>query len=298
MKNRVIESVISALLFGFMTFIANSTLSYFTGNNGIVRINEPIEIEQGKYEMTINIDNFSSTNLDKIRIMLPYDTDTNNIRCSKPLNIIKIPSNLGKDNGSVFEINRISENQKADILFLVDKRIDINSISIEKNANKIEIQYPNDINSPLQKDIYSTIIMSICYALIFGILTYYTERKRDIRIAEFKEYSDRLDKEITDLKQQADKLEIQHNKEANTYKKQLILQLARLRDYSKELDFWRDTIRKITYKSTNGNINSESIINTITTTLKTYQTKKSDEENFETINMLANMLNNTLETKN
>lgn len=58
----------------------------------------------------------------------------------------------------------------------------------------------------------------------------------------------------------------------------MILYLARLGDYSKELNFWRDTIRKITYNSTNKNNGTESIIDIVTKSLKTYRTRGTDDE--------------------
>lgn len=291
MKNRVWEAVIIVFVIFVSSFIGNSVITYITGYNGVVTVNELIEIGQGKYQVSINISNFSNNNLENIRINLPTDIDTDKIKSNQPLSIVKITSNLGKDNGSIFEINRIFEKQKADILFLLDKPIDTNKIVIAKNDNNIEVEYLNNIKSPFQKEVKNNIILALIYAIVVSIMFYIIGTRQDKANVIFKTERDevvqkikdnqeiikqdtikmqdelkegyikvdkqnkdnyiimeeslaRIDKEMEDVKQK-------HNNEVVNHKKQIILLLSRLRDYSKELDFWRDTIRKVTYKSIN-----------------------------------------------
>ena len=70
-----------------------------------------------------------------------------------------------------------------------------------------------------------------------------------------------------------------------------ILLLARLSDYSKELTFWRDTIRKILYSmSKTGKKAAEEVIKEVTATLKTHSTLSESEDDFETIKMASLLL--------
>jgi DNA repair exonuclease SbcCD ATPase subunit len=51
-----------------------------------------------------------------------------------------------------------------------------------------------------------------------------------------------------------------------------VLMMARLSDYAKELDFWRDTIRKILYQGKGETLTAEGVVRQVTQTLKTYST--------------------------
>ena len=55
-------------------------------------------------------------------------------------------------------------------------------------------------------------------------------------------------------------------------------------DYAKELEFWKDTIRKILYESNKNKIESEDIFKMVTLNLKTYNTLRKCD--YRDINVL------------
>jgi hypothetical protein len=77
----------------------------------------------------------------------------------------------------------------------------------------------------------------------------------------------------------------------NTHSRHKILLLARLSDYSKELSFWQDTVRKILYQQTGSGQSAEKLIEEIRNSLGTYTTKKGVEDDLNTVKVLADMLN-------
>lgn len=67
--------------------------------------------------------------------------------------------------------------------------------------------------------------------------------------------------------------------------------LSRLSDYSKELTFWKDTLKKILYKTETRSSSSEVIFDTVTETLKTYGTRKNYKDvDFDTLTVLQGIL--------
>jgi hypothetical protein len=67
--------------------------------------------------------------------------------------------------------------------------------------------------------------------------------------------------------------------------------MARLSDYAKELSFWRDTIRKILVEQGQTLKDTDTIINNVTKSLKTYSTKAlEDIESFESIKIAASLI--------
>ena len=69
-----------------------------------------------------------------------------------------------------------------------------------------------------------------------------------------------------------------------------LLLLSRLHDYSKELTFWRDTVRKIIFQSTKQKTDVELIIETVTENLKTYGAKSGKEVDFKAVEVMARMI--------
>lgn len=67
--------------------------------------------------------------------------------------------------------------------------------------------------------------------------------------------------------------------------------ISRLTDYSKELSFWRDTIRKLLYENKGNENQGDVIIKTVCKNLKTYSTLKQDiPDSFEAIQILSDMI--------
>ena len=67
-----------------------------------------------------------------------------------------------------------------------------------------------------------------------------------------------------------------------------VYHLVRMRDYQKELDFWKDTIRKFLYKSKETEDSAERLFSIITDSLKTYSTRKNVGSHYDEIVYLAN----------
>ncbi|NFL34457.1 hypothetical protein FDB64_05100 [Clostridium botulinum] len=328
MDKKLKEAIITTIITLIMTFIFNILLSNFTFDKGSVRLGDLIEVEKGKYMISIDIKNFSDNNIDKIRIKIPEDIDISSIKTNQPLNFSKISNNIGNQAASTYEIARVPEKQQVTFNIILNNKIDVKSIVVEKNNNKISVEYPNDINNSLKQQIKRMSVETIIYALIVGIMIYvllynneknfeknsrsledkikdikyYNEQdknyydeamKKSQEISEkYKNYCEEKEKESQKLMNQMENIKKEITNIKVISKKRELLLLARIKDYKKELDFWRDTIRKVFYNSQNKKIDSEIIFDEITNNLKTYQTKDKRCEDFDAIKVMANIIKN------
>ena len=71
------------------------------------------------------------------------------------------------------------------------------------------------------------------------------------------------------------------------------LLLSRLADYSRELSFWRDSLRKALGPSPDGTRRAESVIDAITDNLKTYGTREHSPRDFRTLEVLSDLIDET-----
>ena len=58
----------------------------------------------------------------------------------------------------------------------------------------------------------------------------------------------------------------------------------------RELSFWRDTVRKMLYNSQSEFQTADKVIETVTSTLKTYTTRKLGDENMDELLYLAQLI--------
>jgi hypothetical protein len=72
-----------------------------------------------------------------------------------------------------------------------------------------------------------------------------------------------------------------------------ILLLARISDYAKELQFWRDTVRKVLYQTSHEQSTSEKLINQVTQALGTHTARTGETLDFDVIKAAAGILSTT-----
>jgi hypothetical protein len=305
MTKKVMETIISSLLLGALTLAFNLTFSYFFIEKGTIRIGEPIQIGQNQFQISISLMNFSNKNINNLEIKLPLNVEANNIFVSQPIMINKINTNYGNNSGSVYQVSKLASHENITIAIITSNKIDANQVAINNNGNNVEVEYIDKVTSPLKKSIGTWTVNALIYAALFGLTNYITDRRRQKQISEYydkwernkkeiQEETERMSKRINDqekerlkILEESEKLNQKIQKIHDTHMKWRVMYLSKLRDFSKELNFWRDTIRKITYKSSENKIDSNELINIVTNNLQTYQTKINAEENYETLKVMS-----------
>jgi cell division protein FtsB len=299
MKDKVIEQIVSFVLLGLFTFIGNLGINYILRDRGVVRIGNVISIQDGKYETAVDIYNFQESSLENIKIKILDNIDIDSIRTSEALNITKEPANVSNDISSTFKISSIGEKKKVTLFFTVKKIITYNDIEIMKNGNKLRVEYTNDVKSPIENQVMTLLISALTYTIMLGVFDYYTKKRFKREKEDLEKQNDQIKRlvnvqtsNIDSLKYDQDKLREDIKSTTQRYKKRELVLLSKLSDYSKELNFWRDSIRSILYKSKIEPISPDAIFDTVTNTLKTYQVKTNNEPDFESLKILSNLLRN------
>ena len=121
------------------------------------------------------------------------------------------------------------------------------------------------------------------YSVLVGLMMVWFQ-------ATMKDTNERLDKATNEVSQQVEKASAglaDLERRSGRYK---TLMLARLADYSKELEFWRDTVRKVLYTALGDNKAADKLIESVSSNLKTYQTRSRTDIDFSTVEALARLL--------
>ncbi|GIP54812.1 hypothetical protein [Paenibacillus vini] len=307
MSKKVIETIISSLLLAIVMFLFNLLSSNFIVEKGTIRISEPIEIDKNQFQISVSILNFSNKNINNLEIKLPIDVPANNIIVTQPVTINKVVTNYGNTFGAIFRITKVAEHQNISMVIMSSQKIETNQVVIDKNGNNIEVEYFNKVSSPYKRNIDNLIINAIIYAALFAVTNYLTDRRRqklqneyterlEISKRDIQEDTDRIKKRLEEQEkerlkifQDYERLVAEVEKLKDTHIKWKIIYQSKLKDFSKELNFWRDTIRKIIYKSSDTKIEADELFITVTKSLQTYQTRVNAEDNYDTLKVMSKM---------
>lgn len=314
MGKRVLEAVITAALVAFISFISSLTFTYFFDNNSSVKIGMSTELSKRQFVLPIDINTFEK-DIKDLRIGLPLPVNEQQIKSNQPLNIKIIKNNIGETTGTILEVTKIPSGENVQLVLKTNKSVEGKNVQVYENGNKVDIEYLSKTKNPLQSQLKVLVLSSIIYAILAGITTYLGNKRLNVQTQKLRDDMNDLEKtrvkhnqeaketmgelkkhlEESKIKQDDLKNEIKETREAiartktESLKKQILLQ-AKLNDYRKELNFWRDTIRKILYRLPHGEKKAEELFKIISSSLKTYQTHEKDNHDFETLKVLSKMI--------
>jgi hypothetical protein len=301
MRNKIVEALIVALVTGLIAFLGNAVLTYFFDNNARVSVGDSTVIEKNHYVIPLNIISYNEA-LKDMQIRIPVSITQKQISANKPLQIEIINSNTGHNTGSIIKIKEIPKKISLQLLIITNDSID--SKEIEVYGESLSIERISEVESSVMSQLKYLISQAVIYALFIGISTYWSHKKSEERVAIVKEKqahlreqlerSDKLlesaEKDTVQVRESLKEYENKLIKAKNDELKKQILLKAKLNDYRKELNFWRNTIRKILYSFPSGDKNANDLMGIITKSLKTHQTNEREEHDFETLKVLSKMI--------
>ena len=225
-----------------------------------------------KFVTTITINNYSNhepiVNLD---IYLNTTVDAENI-------ISNVGYSYNYDN-KYLRLNYIAPNQSESLTIQTKDAITSASISIAYSSKMLVrvLSTEQRMADYIITAILSFFGVSIVIYTVFAIFFNMYSKKQKNEIQALKEESATSKKQIKKandrLKKNGERLKSLHH-----------LYIARISAQSKELGFWKDTIRKLLYSAKDGKVNNDAIFDLVTRNLKTYQANSKlnvDEDDIE-----------------
>jgi hypothetical protein len=287
MKKKLFEQIVLQITAIIVTSLAGLLISTVFNYKGSVEIGNVVR--NGKDSCTlIDFKNYQSNTLKDILIKVPDIIDLNEVMASQPLELQKQSNNIVPNDWTELKVGSIPSNSSVSLFFKIHDNVDSRDIVIDKNGNNLDIIYAGDRKNPLYENIKLILIYVMIYSVIIVISNYWLLSVESKRQKLMEERLASSEKEMESFRKQSNDIIKEAKRNYASYKKAKLLLLARINDYSKELSFWRDTIRKILC-----NISKEKqdeIIRTITGNLRTYQTSNWDESYFESLDILTNVI--------
>lgn len=311
MKDKIVESFFITAVGIAVSFLAPFIFLFFWDNTPEAKVGNQIKIAENQYLLPIELTTYRNE-INELRINVPFSISESQIKSDYPLTVTIVTNNVQTAIGTDIAIKNITSNKNIQLAIETTGPVNSELMEITNRNDKINVSMFSDRTNPATSQVKRLLQTAIIYGLIFlGYTTfnkYDTLKKTKSIKEELNIHKVLLNNEIANIKEQKimmekqdAKMEVTQNKldkvvsdtekmKINHFKRSLLLK-AKLYDYQKELNFWRNTIRKILYQNKVDKNEAEKIIDTVTHTLKTYQTKEKNEYELEEMKVLGKYMN-------
>ena len=251
----IIDAIVTSLISSVIVFIINLSVSLITKEKVNITLT-PSSYINNEYITVISIKNFQN-NKSISEINLWFD----NV-------IIKNASTELKNEttSNNIKLNNIVPDYIGNIIIYSEKEINEHNLKVEANE-KYNLVFTSSQQESAYIDIKKYFGVACIYCIEFCIMLCLSEKYTNKKIK-------RAERTLEILKQSQDISE-KNQKELNKriMKNKLLLE-KKISDYSKELNFWKDTIRKILYGVSKEEMKKKDICEIVTNNLKTYRTRE------------------------
>lgn len=129
------------------------------------------------------------------------------------------------------------------------------------------------------------------YAIMFGIASWLLGKWIEAKYTQIRDYELRFDKAEERIRQMQKELEHSRETADATVARIKVLLIARLSDLSKELSFWRRTMRDLVLQAGGDKRDARELTTAITRSLKTYWASRGEyEADFEALKVAASLV--------
>lgn len=281
--NKSLGTVGSVALTFFVTLFLNTLLNLYTSEKGSVSVSRPIQID-GLRVVVVTIENQSPDFLNGLVIEVPTNVKTASLAAEPAFSVEDVASSQGKQ--KLLKLGQISP-RFVSRLFVPIQDGTVRIANAE--ASGLVLRQDDRLESPLRMALLSALFIAALYALVEGVSTFYSSRERKVLRDQLASLRQNHEATVAEAKQLRGDLEITvRDVSARMAKHRLLLQ-ARLFDYSKELDFWRNAIRNLLLDAGSSKRTPDELISKVTASLGTHGTKVHGDS-YETIRVAARWL--------
>ncbi len=228
--------VFNVIIGVIVTFFMNVGLSYLVMDKGYIVFGEPF-LQKNESLQPIEIVNHSGEALNSLRFVVPQELDLQSVIVSNSLIIKELNDVIAPVGQKLIELSGVVPQSTARLLLPVASGANSCCKLLNSEELRIDIKRDSEVVSPVRGIlIEATFSMLIYGSLILGSHLWLSRQlKKDE--AKYKASLDRIEKKADKHQKSIDELRL-------LYKRQRYMLLRRIKEYSKEIEFWRVAVRK------------------------------------------------------
>ena len=286
-NNRWVKNLITTIITCVLSIIIASIINYILSDTYNISVGNLVFVDN-KWQTSITINNFENKDLLSFELFVP----------SKNLEVISDSTSISISPKSkeIIIISNILPSQSVTFFIASNNTINLSEI---KAINK---------NTTLESDKKRVSFLIISYSVITGLLYvvtnlysfYKLNQKQKLLYSQLTKKIDDRESEINQCESKINQCESENNQIHNkinriekAHTKYKIYYINKITDLSKELDFWKDTIRCLLYKAKGKTIKDIDIFNSVTEILKTYLTRDKKDMNYKELQRFLDVVDKT-----
>jgi len=279
--DKSLNTVASVMVTFITTLFLNTAINYFASDRGAVSVSAPITID-GRTVTVVSVENYSAEFLQGVALELPATVPLSAIASDGPVKLSEPPGPYPSGTRLV-TLDQLSPRLLTRLFITWPQgAASVTPRIANISAPGLRVRHENELESPLRNALISGLVVAIAYALVTVAVGAYASR----RIAQLREELTSVQAKVKEQDERnvtfSDKV---RKVEARMAKTRLLLQ-ARLFDYAKELDFWRNTMAKLLLAHGGAQKSASDLIDAVTDSLKTFGTREPPRD-FEAVRIAA-----------
>lgn len=273
-KNFFQQYMVPIFISLLISFCFNALVEYLEFEDGSITVSKGAE-QEDSYISVISVCNFDNTALESISL---YFKDG-----CKIVSVLDNP--YVSQDGNYLYISEIPPQENYSFVVTTNQEILPDTVVCDSDY-KIIVNFQGEerlkIITILLQTLPSVVVYS-CYLIL-------DRKHREKTLLEIKNENDKYKKTFEELTEKTEKTGTQIIELYDRLNRQKIFYQTRIQDIKKELNFWRDTIRKMMYDSTKEKQDTDKIIDLVTSNLKTYTTRENSDQEFNEILFVAELI--------
>lgn len=303
MAKQVWAAALSSLVVLLVTIGGRYLEERMLEDKGRVVIAQPLTIS-GSLFTEMDVENWSTETFNGLVLVVPNSVSASLITSSTPLMIEEAKGITGAAQTlRHLTFSGLPPRRTTRVMIPLSSASDLQQFSL---PNATELKYGVDWydapQDPWEPTLRELTMMPIAYAVLYGVVTYFfigyfqstldkSKKEREEEGKKLEDFKVDLEKRNTDWTARDEKLKHQLADVLTRQARYRVYLLSRISHYSRELEFWRNTARRIILSGGLGKESAEAFVEKVTTTLKTWGTKGTASD-FDTILETARMLTN------
>jgi hypothetical protein len=282
---KVFESIVTALLIIILQMLISGLGGLLLGPKISVMLFSSTDGDTGKYIESIDFYNYDNKLANDIWLGIPKSVDTTAITSTRPISITAAKDEVPSlSTYKRINISSLSPNSLTRVFFPVKDKADFAFFKIENIREKrITFLSSENLESPAIKAIKDDLFALVINLISYSILFYFLLRWLDNKLGRYKKEISIIDKSLDEAKEK----QIRYGSAVKKIQRILIKKNAEI---TRELDYWKDTIRKILYEQKKDPASSDKLIRIIAESLKSYSHSDSNKDQIELAETMASMM--------
>ncbi|WP_166370935.1 hypothetical protein [Psychromonas sp. SA13A] len=262
-----ISQMLSVALAIIVSFVMNSGLSYFISDNGVVTIGDKFESKEFIFQ-PLDISNFSEHTINNLRFSIPYDVDLSSIIVSSAIQVELVKNSISPEGKKIITMSSIKPTTNVRLLIPLKNNSEQCCEALNLKDLNFSLESDKNIQSKFNLAVDHAFITAIIYGVFFYIFSLFNSNQLNHKLGKIRKKNDDIQKEYNDIKEEyndikeeyrtsslvikKDLLSITNELKENRllYKRQRLFLLKRIAEYSKEIQFWRATVKQILINNT------------------------------------------------